>query len=251
MPGDLPTTPFRRSPQRVAAGWAGPWPSPTMIHCAACSMPTTTRCTDGVKLIPATELTGYDYERQHRVHLLAYWPDPGEPALRRHCDLMRQRAGTSAVCRAHGNRGHLSPVPHRTGAGIRQGQRRALQKAASCRRCGNWGLPIASTASATTCSAGTRGAFAPLARNISRCGGFWPRQAGCRGGARPPTVYKKYAAAPGAGQGGWWTASRSVTPATAPRQGRVLPPSVGSIYSITQHGASSQKRFSIPAPPTG
>ena len=27
---------------------------------------------DGVKLIPATELTGYDYERQHRVHLLAF-----------------------------------------------------------------------------------------------------------------------------------------------------------------------------------
>lgn len=46
---------------------------------------------DGVKLIPATELTGYDYERQHRVHLLAFWPDPESPALRRHCDLMRQR----------------------------------------------------------------------------------------------------------------------------------------------------------------
>ena len=29
---------------------------------------------DGVKLIPATELTGYDYERQHRVHLLAAVP---------------------------------------------------------------------------------------------------------------------------------------------------------------------------------
>lgn len=46
---------------------------------------------DGVRLIPATELTGYDYERQHRVHLLAFWPDPESPALRRHCDLMRQR----------------------------------------------------------------------------------------------------------------------------------------------------------------
>ena len=43
---------------------------------------------DGVKLIPATELTGYDYERQHRVHLLAYWPDPESEALRRHCDIM-------------------------------------------------------------------------------------------------------------------------------------------------------------------
>ena len=46
---------------------------------------------DGVRLIPAAELTGYDYERQHRVHLLAFWPDPESPALRRHCDLMRQR----------------------------------------------------------------------------------------------------------------------------------------------------------------
>ena len=46
---------------------------------------------DGVRLIPATELTGYDYERHHRVHLLAYWPDLESPALRRHCDIMRQR----------------------------------------------------------------------------------------------------------------------------------------------------------------
>ena len=30
---------------------------------------------DGVHLIPATELTAYDYERAHRVHLLCYWPD--------------------------------------------------------------------------------------------------------------------------------------------------------------------------------
>jgi hypothetical protein len=28
-----------------------------------------------VHLIPATELTAYDYERAHRVHLLCYWPD--------------------------------------------------------------------------------------------------------------------------------------------------------------------------------
>ena len=46
---------------------------------------------DGVRLIPATELTGYDYERSHRVHLLAFWPDPESKALREHCDIMRQR----------------------------------------------------------------------------------------------------------------------------------------------------------------
>ena len=72
---------------------------------------------DGVKLIPATELTGYDYERQHRVHLLAYWPDPESEALRRHCDMSAERPGAGS---------HLPPVPHRAGAGIRQRQRRAL-----------------------------------------------------------------------------------------------------------------------------
>ena len=46
---------------------------------------------DGVRLIPATELTGYDYERQHRVHLLTFWPDPECPELKDHCDIMRQR----------------------------------------------------------------------------------------------------------------------------------------------------------------
>lgn len=46
---------------------------------------------DGVRLIPATELTGYDYERQHRVHLLTFWPDPECPELKAHCDIMRQR----------------------------------------------------------------------------------------------------------------------------------------------------------------
>ena len=79
---------------------------------------------DGVKLIPATELTGYDYERQHRVHLLAYWPDPESeaPPLRYHAPapqrvLFAERPGAGS---------HLPPVPHRAGAGIRQRQRRAL-----------------------------------------------------------------------------------------------------------------------------
>ena len=34
---------------------------------------------NGVHLIPATELTAYDYERAHRVHLLCYWPDDCAP----------------------------------------------------------------------------------------------------------------------------------------------------------------------------
>ncbi|MGN0706484.1 MAG: PHP domain-containing protein [Faecalibacterium sp.] len=46
---------------------------------------------DGVRLIPATELTGYDHEHRHRVHILCYWPDPDSPALKAHCDLLRER----------------------------------------------------------------------------------------------------------------------------------------------------------------
>ena len=30
---------------------------------------------EGVNLIPATELTAYDFAREHRVHLLCYYPD--------------------------------------------------------------------------------------------------------------------------------------------------------------------------------
>ena len=52
---------------------------------------------DGVRLIPATELTGYDYERHHRVHLLTFWPDPESPELIRHCDIMRQRRNECAL----------------------------------------------------------------------------------------------------------------------------------------------------------
>lgn len=44
----------------------------------------------GVDLIPATELTAYDYERQHRVHILCYWPDDCA-ALQAHCQTMADR----------------------------------------------------------------------------------------------------------------------------------------------------------------
>jgi len=43
------------------------------------------------------ELTGYDFERSHRVHLLTFWPDLDCPALRRHCDIMRQRRNECAL----------------------------------------------------------------------------------------------------------------------------------------------------------
>ena len=52
---------------------------------------------DGVELIPAVELTGYDFERQHRVHLLCYYPDMDCPALQEHCAIMKERRNTCAL----------------------------------------------------------------------------------------------------------------------------------------------------------
>lgn len=50
----------------------------------------------GVRLIPATELSSYDFERQHRVHLLCYWPDDCT-ALQAHCDTMRTRRNAACM----------------------------------------------------------------------------------------------------------------------------------------------------------
>ena len=52
---------------------------------------------DEVELIPAVELTGYDFERQHRVHLLCYYPDVDCPALREHCAIMKARRNACAL----------------------------------------------------------------------------------------------------------------------------------------------------------
>ena len=43
------------------------------------------------------ELTGYDFERQHRVHLLCYYPDVDCPALREHCAIMKERRNACAL----------------------------------------------------------------------------------------------------------------------------------------------------------
>lgn len=45
---------------------------------------------EGVTLIPATELTAYDYDRRHRVHILCFWPDDC-PALDTFAQLMADR----------------------------------------------------------------------------------------------------------------------------------------------------------------
>ena len=45
---------------------------------------------DGVHLIPATELTAYDYAREHRVHILCFWPDDCA-ALENYSEMMSRR----------------------------------------------------------------------------------------------------------------------------------------------------------------
>lgn len=51
---------------------------------------------EGVTLIPATELTAYDYARRHRVHILCYWPDDCK-ALAAHCRTMAERRRAVAL----------------------------------------------------------------------------------------------------------------------------------------------------------
>ena len=83
---------------------------------------------DGVRLLPATELTGYDHEHKHRVHLLCYFPDPESRELKEHCDILRQRRNECGLQSSKGDRSAVPAVPHGTGAGIRKGQRCAVQK---------------------------------------------------------------------------------------------------------------------------
>lgn len=58
------------------------------------------RMRENVRLIPATELTAFDFERGRRVHILCYWPDESCPDLIAHCQLMADRR--NAVCRQSG-----------------------------------------------------------------------------------------------------------------------------------------------------
>lgn len=55
---------------------------------------------EGVHLIPATELTAYDYERAHRVHLLCYWPDDCA-ALEDFSNMMAQRRKEAMLQSCH------------------------------------------------------------------------------------------------------------------------------------------------------
>ena len=46
---------------------------------------------EGVNLIPATELTAFDYRRGRQAHILCYWPDRNSPELAAHCNTMAAR----------------------------------------------------------------------------------------------------------------------------------------------------------------
>lgn len=52
---------------------------------------------EGVNLIPATELTAYDYERGRQVHILCYWPDRGCSELAAHCRTMAERRNAVGI----------------------------------------------------------------------------------------------------------------------------------------------------------
>lgn len=49
----------------------------------------------GVHMIPAVELTGFDFVRGRRVHILCYWPKL-TPALKEFCTLMAARRNEAA-----------------------------------------------------------------------------------------------------------------------------------------------------------
>lgn len=83
---------------------------------------------NGVHLIPATELTAYDYERAHRVHLLCYWPDDCA-ALADFSAMMAERRLTAMLQSCKELEAICPQFPHRGGARACQRQRHAVQGA--------------------------------------------------------------------------------------------------------------------------
>ncbi|MFR5373695.1 MAG: PHP domain-containing protein [Faecalibacterium prausnitzii] len=173
---------------------------------------------DGVRLIPAAELTGYDFERSHRVHLLTFWPDLDCPALRRHCDIMRQRRNECALqsCREI-EALYPSSAPSRRWSTLRTAA--SSSRAASCRRCSSWACATASTPGfITSCSAGSRGASASTPRLPAGAGGAGHGQSlRGGGGVRPPDGVQEYAPAAGAGGRRGHRRHRGASPPQQPR----------------------------------
>ena len=52
---------------------------------------------EGVNLIPATELTAFDYRRGRQAHILCYWPDRNSPELAAHCNTMAARRNAAYI----------------------------------------------------------------------------------------------------------------------------------------------------------
>ena len=173
---------------------------------------------DGVRLIPAAELTGYDFERSHRVHLLTFWPDLDCPALRRHCDIMRQRRNECALqsCREiealypQFRTEQALEYAQDSGVLFKSGIMQALQQLGLCD-----GIYTGLYHELFGWEPRGKCLHSPLTLRYGRC---WPRQ-------RPPGPWwcsptrRCTRACPCCGS--WWpkgpsTASRCITPATAP-----------------------------------
>ena len=91
--GALPAALLPRLAARAGLSWLAITDHDTLCPVEhACENPVA----EGVNLIPATELTAYDYDRGRQVHILCYWPDRGCPELAAHCETMAARR--NAVC---------------------------------------------------------------------------------------------------------------------------------------------------------
>ena len=106
---------------------------------------------DGVRLLPATELTGYDHEHKHRVHLLCYFPDPESRELKEHCDILRQRRNECGLQSAKEIEA-LYPQ-FRTEQALEYAKDSGvLFKSGIMERCTSWGCAMLCTASCTVIS---------------------------------------------------------------------------------------------------
>ena len=182
---------------------------------------------DGVELIPAVELTGYDFERQHRVHLLCYYPDVDCPALREHCAIMKERRNACALQSAK-ELEQLYPqfttdlaweTTKDSGVLFKSGIMQALCELGLAE--GIYGEEYHRLFGWASCC--TR-------RSIRRCRRCWPRP-----GRREPSwclptrpSIRACRCCGSWSKRGWWTASRWTTPATARKTAPSASPCVRS-----------------------
>ena len=131
---------------------------------------------DGVRLIPAAELTGYDFQRSHRVHLLTFWPDlTALPCAGTATSCAS--AATSALCRAAGRSRRCIPqfrteqaleYAQDSGVLFKSGIMQALQQLGLCD-----GIYTGLYHELFGWELGANASTPPL---TLRCGRCWPRQ---------------------------------------------------------------------------